>query len=183
MHGTIIQTLADIHQEHFDLAILPSQTLHKRPLADTGQALHEDHAQEPDALFPLLAVAGPAADGELVADLGDVVEAVGPEQVRDPVDQELFEAQAREAELHVVAEVAEGVRGGWVEGVVIALWPVVEFLKFNIATWFEVSDEAVEIKRLVVNKTYSVDFLFFLLFLPFLGVIHFVKKKKIKLTS
>lgn len=56
--------------------------MHQRPLADRRQPLHEDHAQVPDALLALAAVFRPAADGQLVAHLGDVVEAAGAEQGR-----------------------------------------------------------------------------------------------------
>lgn len=90
----IIQALAHVHKKHLDLAVLPTQALHERALADARQPFHDDHAQEPDALFALPAVAGPAADRKFVADLGNVLEALGAEEIRDTCNGVLVEPQA-----------------------------------------------------------------------------------------
>lgn len=119
MDAGIIEALAHIDQEHLDLLGLPAQALHERALGDGGQALHEDHAQEPDALLALAAVAGPAADGQLVAGLSDVVEAGVAEPLGQPVDHVQVQPQGGDAHLHVVAEVAEGIGGRVCQGAVV----------------------------------------------------------------
>lgn len=136
MHRIVVQAVAYFDEEHFDLARLPPEPLHERPLADGRQALHEDQPKEPDALFPLPAVAGPAADGDLVAHLGDVLEALGAQEVRDAGYGELVEAQTGQAFVHPVAEVAKGVRCGGGQGVVVGVGPVHHFLEFDVAAWF-----------------------------------------------
>lgn len=135
----IIQAPAHVDEKHFNLALLPAEPLHKGALANARQALHEDEALEPDALFALAAVARPPANGQLVAHLGDVLEALGAQQVGDARDGVLVEAEAREAEAHVVAEVAEGVGCGRGEGVVVCVGPVDHFLELDVAAWFEIS--------------------------------------------
>lgn len=97
MHTRIIQAPPHIHQKHLHLRLLPPQPIHKRPLTNRRQPLHQDHAQEPDALFALATVFGPAADGELVAHLGDVVEALVAEEVGQAVDGVEVEAELGEA--------------------------------------------------------------------------------------
>lgn len=119
MHTGIIKALAHIDEEHLDLLRLPAQALREGPLRDGRQALHEDHAQEPDALLALAPVAGPAADGQLVARLGDVVVAGVAERLGQAVDHVQVEPHVRDAHLHVVAEVAEGVGGRLCQGVVV----------------------------------------------------------------
>lgn len=111
MHAGIIKALAHVHEEHLDLLRLPPQALGERPLGDGGQALHEDHAQEPDSLLALPPVAGPPAYGQLVPRLGDVVEPGVAEPLREAVDHVQVEAEVGYAHLDVVAEVAEGVGG------------------------------------------------------------------------
>lgn len=139
MHARIIQTPPHIHQKHLDLGLLPPQAVHKGPLADGSQSFHEDHTQEPDALFALTAVFGPPANGQLVAHLSDVVEAVSAEEIWYSIDGVEVEAELGETELLVVAKVAEGVGRGRGEGCVVGLWPVYYFLEFEVAAWFEVS--------------------------------------------
>lgn len=119
MHARIIKALAHVHEEHLDLLGLPAEALGEGPLRDGRQPLHEDHAQEPDALLALAAVAGPAADGQLVPGLGDVVEPGVAEALGEAVDHVQVEPEVRDAQLHVVAEVAEGVGGCLGQGVVV----------------------------------------------------------------
>lgn len=74
-----------------------------------------------------------------MAHLGDVVEPLGAEEVGNAVDGVEVEAELGEAKLLVVAEIAEGVRGGGGEGCVVGLGPVDDFLEFDVAAWFEMS--------------------------------------------
>lgn len=139
MHTRIIQTPPHVHQEHLDLHLLPPQPVHERALAYRRQPLHQDHAQVPDALLALAAVLRPPPNGQLVARLGHVVEAALAEEARQARDAVQVEAQLREAQFLVVAEVAEGVGRGGREGCVVGLRPVGDFLEFEVAAWFEVS--------------------------------------------
>lgn len=97
MHTRIIQTPPHIHQKHLHLRLLPSKTMHKRPLTNRRQPFHQDHAQEPNPLFALASVFSPAADGELVAYFGDVVEPLGAQEVGETVDGVEVETELGEA--------------------------------------------------------------------------------------
>lgn len=139
MHAAVVQALADVDEEHLDLRLLPAQPLAQRPLGDGAQALHQDHAQEPDALLPLAAVLGPPADGQLVPDLGDVVVARAAEPRRQPPDHVQVQPEVGQPELQVVAEVPEGVGRGVGQGGVVGPRPVGHLLELDVAAWFQVS--------------------------------------------
>lgn len=133
-----LETVPHVQQEHLDLHGLPAQPLAQWPRRQRRQAIGDDDVHD-GAPLALLLVARPGADGALVPHLGHVLEAHVAQLPGEARDEVHLQAQAREALLLVVAEVAEGVGRGLGQGAVVGARPPVRLLELYVAAGFEVS--------------------------------------------
>ena len=137
MHALIHDRLAHLDQKHLNLQLRPPER-HQRPPAQPAQAVHDDGAQEqPAAPQPL--VARPHAQRALVRRLAHVGEARRGQLVREGVHCVHVGAERAHAGGHVGEVVAQCVRGGGGEGVVVGLGDEGDFLDFEVAAGFEVA--------------------------------------------